>query len=120
MYQKVKIGSQEVEMLSLASVDVYYLHVFHEDPIKIQAKKDFSEGDLFDLVSKMGFIMAKYAETKDRKSMLKLNEDMYLDWLEQFERADYLAALPDIRATYEGQSITHASEKKSEDELTEK
>lgn len=107
-------------MLSLASVDIFYSHIFHEDPIKLQASKDFEEGGLFDLIMKMGFVMAKYAETKDRKAMLKLNEDAYIEWIEQFDRSDYLAALPDIRATYEGQNITHASEKKSNEEQTEK
>ena len=116
MFQNVKIGSQEVPMLPLASVDVFYLHIFHEDPIKIQMRKDFDEGDVFDLTQKMGFVMAKYAELKDRKAMLKLNEDNYLEWLEQFDRAEYMAALPDIRATYEGQNLTVASEKKSEDQ----
>ena len=103
-------------MLALASVDIFYLHIFHEEPIKKQASKDFEEGDLFDLVQKMGFVMAKYAELKDRKAMMKLNEDSYIEWLEQFDRADYLAALPDIRATYEGQNLTVTSEKKSEDQ----
>ena len=45
--------------------------------------------------------------------MAKLNEDAFLDWLDRFERSDYLAALADIRATYEGQSVTDADAKKN-------
>lgn len=106
-------------MLSLASVDIFYLHIFHEDPIKKQARDDLDEGDMIELMSKMGFVMAKYAELKDRKKMRELNEDDYIEWLEQFDRGEFIAALEDISATYSGQNLTHTSEKKSNDQLTD-
>ena len=65
---------------------------------------------------RMGFVMAKFAELKDRKEMNKLNEDAFLDWLDQFERTYYLNALVDVRLTYEGQSVTHSDSKKKESE----
>ena len=117
MYNIVKIGEKDVPMLSMASVDIYYRNIFHEDAIKLQTKEQ-DEGDLINFVMKMGFVMAKFAELKDRKEMNKLNEDFYLDWLDTFERSDYLNALPDVRKTYEGQSLTDAETKKNTDELT--
>ena len=114
MFNTVRIGEKDVPMMAMASVDVYYRNIFHEDPIKLQTK-DPDEGDLINFVMKMGFVMAKFAEVKDRKEMNKLTEDNFLDWLDQFDRADYLQALGDIRMTYEGQTVT-ASDAKKKDE----
>lgn len=105
-------------MLSLASIDIFYLHIFHEDPIKKQARDDLDEGDMIDLMSKMGFVMAKYAELKDRKKMRELNEDAYLEWLEQFDRMELIEALGDVGKTYNCQNVTYAEEKKSSDQQT--
>lgn len=116
MYNVVKIGGKDVPMLAMASADVYYRQIFHEDPIKLQANKDMDEGDLINFVMKMGFVMAKFAELRNRKEMAKLNEDAFLDWLDQFERLDYLSALADVRMTYEGQAVTTADAKKNTDE----
>lgn len=115
MYNIVKIGEKDVPMLSMASVDIYYRNIFHEDAIKLQTVEQ-DEGDLINFVMKMGFVMAKFAELKDRKEMNKLNEDSFLDWMDGFERMDYISALPDIRMTYEGQSLTSADAKKNTDE----
>lgn len=115
MYNEIKIGEKVVPMLSMASTDLYYRNIFHEDSIKLQTSSQ-DEGDIINFVMKMGFVMAKFAELKDRKEMNKLNEDAFLDWLDQFERTDYLNALVDIRLTYEGQSVTHSDTKKKESE----
>lgn len=119
MYNVVKIGDKDVPMLSMASVDIYYRNIFHEDAIKLQTKEQ-DEGDLINFISRMAFIMVKFAELKDRKEMNKLNEDMFIDWLDGFERADFLNALPDARKTYEGQSITAVDAKKKAEEPTDK
>ena len=113
MYNVITIGGEPVPMLAMASVDLYYKQIFHEDAIKLQSGKTFDEGDLINFVMRMGFVMAKFAELKNRKEMAKLNEDSYLDFLDRFERADYLNALAEIRATYEGQSLTSSDAKKN-------
>lgn len=118
MYNKIVIGAKEVPMLSMASVDLYYRNIFHEDPIALQTK-GIDEGEMINFVLRMGFVMAKFAELKDRKEMAKLNEDSFLDWLDQFERNDIFAALPDIQKTYEGQMVTESTAKKNKDEQTE-
>lgn len=115
MYNEIIIGEKVVPMLSMASTDLYYRNIFHEDAIKLQTSSQ-DEGDIINFVMRMGFVMAKFAELKDRKEMNKLNEDAFLDWLDQFERTDYLNALVDIRLTYEGQSVTHSDTKKKESE----
>lgn len=114
MYQEIMIGGKAVPMLAMASVDVYYKNIFHEDPVKAQLTENTE--DLVSFVQKMGFVMAKFAELKDRKEMAKLNEDSYLDWMDGFERMDYMNALPEIRMVYENQKIPSSKEKKRADE----
>lgn len=118
MYNIVKIGAADVPMLSMASVDVYYRNIFHEDPMKIQTEENNDAGIMIGFIQRMGFVMAKFAELKDRKEMLRINEDAFYEWMDGFERTDLINALPDIQATYEGQSITSASAKKNNEDST--
>lgn len=118
MYNKIVIGEKEVPMLSMASVDLYYRNIFHEDPIKLQTQ-GMEDADAINFIIRMGFVMAKFAELKDRKEMAKLNEDTFLDWLDQFERNEILAALPDVQKAYEGQMVTGAQAKKNNGEQTD-
>lgn len=115
MFNVVKIGDKAVPMLAMASVDVYYAHVFHEDPLKVQLKAE-DEADSVNFVIRMAFIMAKYAETKTRKGMMELNEDAFVEWLDQFDRFDLINALPDVQKTYDGQQLSTAEAKKNNDE----
>lgn len=118
MYQKVRIGEKEVPMLSMASVDLYYRNIFGQDPVALQAK-GLDEAEAINFVSRMGFVMAKFAELKDRKEMSKLNEGDFLDWLDQFERNEMYLALPDVQKTYEGQTLNTSEAKKNNAEQTE-
>ena len=104
-------------MLSMASVDVYYRNIFREDPIAMQAK-GMDDGETIVFIMRMGFVMAKFAELKDRKDMRSLNEDSYLEWLDGMERSEYLTALPEIRAVYEGQNLSVSEVKKTGDRST--
>lgn len=118
MYNIIKIGDEDVPMLSMASVDIYYRNIFHEDAIKLQTKTQ-DEGDIINFIMRMGFVMAKFAELKDRKEMNKLNEDAFLDWLDHFERGAYFEALPHIREAYEGQTVTQSDPKKKDEGQTD-
>lgn len=115
MFDIVKIGEQEVPMLAMASVDVFYRNIFHEDPILAQTR-DQDEGSAILFYEQMGFVMAKFAELKKSSEMRKLNEDAYVDWLCQFSRSDYISALPDIMNVYNGQQATESDAKKKDEE----
>lgn len=115
MFNTVKIGDKDVPMLAMASVDVYYKHCFGSDPLAVQAQDNPQISDVIALFQRLGFIMAKFAETKSRKEMLKLNEESFIDWIEQFDRTDLMEALPDIRAVYDGEKTPSAEEKKQAD-----
>ena len=115
MYDIVKIGDKDIPMLAMASVDIYYKNIFGIDPLTVQTKEDPPISEVIELFQQMGFVMAKFAETKSRKEMLKLNEEAFIDWVEQFDRADLIKALPDIRAVYDGEKVTTSEEKKQAD-----
>lgn len=119
MYDIVKIGDKDVPMLAMASVDVYYRNIFHSDPIAAQMKET-DEASAIVFFEQMGFVMAKFAELKKSSEMRKLNEDSYIDWLGQFKRGDYIAALPDVMAVYNGQQVTNSDSKKKDEEPSAK
>lgn len=115
MYHIVKIGDKEVPMLAMSSVNLYYKRVFGVDPIVLLGStEELPTGDAVNLYMGMGFIMAKMAEG-NRDQMKRLNEDMYLDWLDGFDNAEMMAAIPDISAVYNGQN-TSLSEKKTQED----
>jgi len=114
MYKLVKIGDKEVPMMAMASSDVYYKRVFGEDPLKIVTAQE--TGDSTNLLFQMGFILAKQAELRDRKKMMALTLNDYVDWLDQFEYSDYLESLSDVAAVYYGNKATTSQEKKETDQ----
>lgn len=118
MFNIVKIGGTDVPMLSMASIDVYYRNVFHEDPLKLQTEEQ-SPSEAVAFYQRMGFIMAKFAELKTREGMRELREDDYLDWLDTFDRLELMNALSDIQKTYDGQAVTNAEAKKNKNEPNE-
>lgn len=99
MYREVKIGEAAVPFESAASIDLSFKHIFGADPLKIlTGAKD--ETDALDFFSKMAFVMAKFAELQSGRELRKLNEDNYLDWLDQFDRTDLMNALGEIQDVY--------------------
>lgn len=103
MKTTVKIGDTEVPMMAMASTDIYYNRIFHKDAIRIQTQHASDEGVLINLFAEIGFVMAKQAELKDRKAMLDLTEDDYLEWLDQFDHGQYIDAIFEIGNIYNGQ-----------------
>ena len=110
MYREIEIGDKKVPMLALASVDVYYKKIFREDPLAVMTS-DADNATKSRIAFNMGFVMAKFAELHDRKKMLQLTEDNYLEWLEQFEYGDYIKATGDILLLYYSQKSGTATEK---------
>lgn len=115
MYGVVKIGDRDVPMLSMASTNVYYKRVFGEDPILLQADKDMTAGEGVNFAQQMAFIMAKQAEAgSDRKKMLQLNEESYLEWLDQFDGVDLENALEESMGVYRKDMRASSAEKKDQ------
>lgn len=117
MYAVVHIGEHDVPMLAMASADLYYRQVFHEDPVELQASDKIEDPAVsIHFYSRMGFIMAKFAELKRREEMRKLNEDAFIDWLDQFDRGAFYDALGAIGSVYNGQDPALTDGKKKDDQ----
>lgn len=117
MTRTVNIGGEAVKLSAMAVVDKCYWDVFHEDPVAIQ-DKTLSNAEAIDFVTKMGFIMAKFAELGSYREMKALSEDDYAEWLCKFDRAALLNALPAIQAVYNGQAASAVEAKKKDVELS--
>lgn len=114
MYSVVKIGDKEVPMLAMASAGVYYRHCFGRDAIMTQADAT-TPGQRLAFYGEMGYIMAMMAAAQgDRKKLLALNEETYIEWLEQFDAFDYNSAIAEIAMVYEKQNTTTVREKKAD------
>ena len=118
MYGIVKIGEKEVPMMAMASTDYYFKNVFGDDPLKKMSDKELPVSDMIDTVLKLGFIMAKFAELKTRKEMLKLNMDAFFEWLDEIPHEDVydddtLVAIQDI---YQGNKKTTSEVKNQADQ----
>lgn len=112
MFNVVKIGSKDVPMLAMASTNIYYKRVFGRDSIVTQSDVQ-SDGERIAFYGEMGYIMAMMAEANGDKTKLNaLSFDGYIDWLDQFEAADYNRAIVDIAMVYEGQNKATSKEKK--------
>jgi hypothetical protein len=130
MHTDVKIGDVTVPMISNAATDFMYRQIFQEDPTRIQYSLSDDEKDkkaqaenqiiMLEFLQRMGFVMAKNVEL-GVSEMVKLKKDIdFMEWLAQFPRTDYLEALSDIRAVYEGQDVEVIDAKKNPEEPNEK
>lgn len=118
MFNTIKIGEKEVAFMAYAGCDIFYRQIFHEDPTRIQFSEETDAAAAINFFQRMGFVMAMCAE-KSVTEMKKLNEDAFIDWMCQFDRMSLMNALPDIRATYEGQMVTTSEAKKNTDPQSE-
>lgn len=117
MFREIKVGELVVPMLANAATPLRYKHMFSKDIIKeFQGASDDSS-KVTDSIPELAFIMAKAAEAKNGKTdMNLLNDQMYMDWLEQFEPLDLLNAAEDITDLYMGNGKTESEPKKKEEE----
>ena len=109
MFATVTIGDKPVNMLCLASTNIYFNKIFGVDPI---ASK-LTPADGIDFATKMAFVMAKQAELQsDRAAMLRLNEGDFIDWLDKFEATDLQMALEDALNVYRADAKSSSEPKK--------
>lgn len=112
MYSVIKIGDKDVPLLAMASASVYYKRVFGRDAIVAQSDAK-TDGETISFYGEMGYIMAAMAEAQgDRAKLNAMSFDKYVEWLDQFESADYNMAILEIAKVYEGQNKTTSESKK--------
>ena len=100
MFGVVKIGNKEVKMVANAASCYVYRQLFKEDFL-LKTQEKTPDPDIF---QKMGFVMAKQAETNKMSDLMKIPIDEYYEWLMQFEPLDVITAAGEISNLYMGQS----------------
>lgn len=117
MFKKIKIGGITVPMLANGATPLRYKQVFHKDIISEfqQAQDDYSK--IISSVPELAYIMAMQAKAKDGEVNLNLiNEDGYMEWVEQFEAMDLPMETEKITNLYMGNNETTSEPKKKVEE----
>ena len=113
MYREIKIGEMSIPMLANGATPIRYRMVFGKD---IMSEFNQSQDDVVKAsssLSELAFIMAKAAEAfNEKKAMTTLNQESYVEWLEQFEPLDLVLAAEDIVNLYMGNGETLSEAKK--------
>lgn len=114
MYRVINIGEKPVPMLSMASANLYYKRVFHEDPLVLM-NDELPAADYIRFGMQMGYIMATMADAKgDRAKLNAMSEDAYAEWLDGFDNADMINASAEAAALYVGQNVPTSKGKKKD------
>lgn len=114
MFEKIKIGTHEVELAANAATPIRYASVFHEDPMKMfnEVQKNGADADASGLIMRLCFVMAMQAKRKD---LSRVSEEDYITWLEDFEVMDFVDAANDIMAVYLGNKNMFSDPKKKDE-----
>lgn len=113
MFKEISIGGIKIPMLANAATPLRYKHLFHKDIIKEFQEASGDVSKVTDSMPELAFIMAMAAEAKDGKvDMNLLNEEKFMDWLEQFDPLDLPMASEEIVNLYMGNNITSSEPKK--------
>ena len=113
MFKNIEIGGITVPMLANGATPIRYRHVFHKDIITEfqQAQDDYSK--VVNSMPELAFIMAMQATAQDGAIDLNLlDEDAYLEWVEQFGAMDLPMASEQIINLYLGNNATSSEPKK--------
>ena len=113
MFKNIEIGGITVPMLANGATPIRYRQVFHKDIITEfqQAQDDYSK--VVNSMPELAFIMAMQATAQDGAIDLNLlDEDAYLEWVEQFGAMDLPMASEQIINLYLGNNATSSEPKK--------
>lgn len=113
MYREIKVGEKSIPMLANGATPIRYRMVFNKDIMNEFSKVNDDAGKATDSVSELAFIMAKAADAQnEHKAMTTLNQESFIEWLEQFEPLDLTLAAEDIIDLYLGNEQTLSEVKK--------
>lgn len=110
MFKEIQIGRRTIPMQATASTTYRFKQVFKRDILKVMmdttGKHEAEEDD----IQKLAYIMAMAAECKD---MNQLNEDTFIEWLDQFDPMDLFRAQEEILNIFQGNRETEETQKKT-------
>ena len=97
MFKTLNIDGKEIEFSANAATPFRYRQVFHKDLLSILGNEEKAQNEGVEAVTELAFIMAKQAEKAD---MGKLNEEVFLEWLERFGSMAFVNNAEDILNVY--------------------
>lgn len=121
MYKIINIGEKQVPVLATASTNVYFKHIFGDDPIVIQSSDAYDTSQRISFAHRLAFVIARQAQAQDdvnagkaasiRDAMQGVSEDDYIDWLDGIDFSDLQEALGDVMEVYAGAKATSKAKK---------
>ena len=113
MYREITIGDKNIPMLANGATPIRYRMTFGKDIISEFEQVQQDSGKASSSISELAFIMAKAAESlNEKKPMSNLNQEKFIEWLEQFEPLDLTLAAEEIVDLYMGNEQTLSEVKK--------
>lgn len=97
MFKTLNIDGREVEFSANAATPFRYRQIFHKDLLSILGNEEKAQNEGVEAVTELAFVMAKQAEKAD---MGKLNEEMFIEWLESFGSMAFVNNAEDILSVY--------------------
>ena len=97
MFKKLNVDGKEIELVANAATPFRFKQIFHKDLLQILGNEEKAESEGVEAVTELAFVMAKQAEGVD---MNKLNEEEFINWLEDFSAMAFINAAEDILEVY--------------------
>lgn len=117
---------ENIEFVSNAATCRRYKMIFGDDLLTkfANAEKDVDGVKKYDIdfLPELAYVMAMQAAAMSDQevNLLKLNNDTFIDWLEQFDSMSFENKATEILNVYLGTQITASEPKKNKEELKEK
>ena len=110
MQKTINIGGREVALRSSAATTYRYTQIFHEEFFDAMKTLMGGENDIeaIDVAGKLAYVMNAQANNED---MNALSAEKYIEWLDEFEFADFSDALTDVLEIFMGSSKGSVSPK---------
>lgn len=114
MFKVITIGELQVPMIANAATALRYKLIFGKDLIEAFQNTEDDASKAMISIPELAFIMAKAAEAKEGKAdMNRLNQEIYLEWLEQFDPMDIPLSAEEILSLYAGNAMSEIEPKKN-------
>ena len=131
MYKKIAIDTYngeklEVEFLANAATPRRYKQIFGDDLLQkfVDAEKEEDGRTIYDIdfLQELAFVMAMQAKAKsdDKVKLEKLNQNNFMDWLEDFDSMAIEENAVEIMNVYMKNAKTSSDAKKNIEEQSEK
>ena len=97
MKKTINIDGREMEFAANAATPFRFRQVFKKDLFSVLGNEQKAQEEGIDTVAELAFIMAKQAEKAD---MAQLNEEAFIEWLEQFGAMAFMESAEEILNVY--------------------